>query len=195
MTLTFIFLNQFKIATNDYKTKVSARSFTFTNEKTCSLYHIEPEPNYIVFMGVFHCTWMNNINSETNPNNDYYYLTKSYKGSSVTLCQNTDELRSNRCYKHLPLKYSYYGTGHTVYKDYMFYTQDSSRFLISHSIKIAKSSEEIDADEARQIKIPEDAECCDTNNNLYSVKHSGFFICKCKTSSRNFCFVIICCYF
>jgi hypothetical protein len=57
----------------------------------------------------------------------------------------------------------------------MFYTQDSSRFLISHSIKISKSSEEIDSDEARQIKIPEDAECCDTNNNLYSVKHSGFF--------------------
>ena len=125
-------------------------------------------------MGVFHCTWMNNIGANNYPSRDYYYLTKSYKGSSVTLCESIDELRANRCYMHLPLKYAYYGTGHTIYKDYMFYTQDSSQYLISHPIKAFKSSEEGD-EETRQIAIPDDAECCDTKNPLYSVKHSGFF--------------------
>ncbi len=134
--------------------------FLSLNERTCSLYQIASEPNHVVFMGVFHCTWMNNIggsmsDSQTSGDQykDYYYLTKSYKGSTVTLCQNKEELRSSRCYKHLPLKYSYYGTGHAIYKDYMFYSQDSSRFLISHSLRAFKSSsgEENDA-ETRQIR-------------------------------------------
>ena len=138
--------------------------FSNLNERTCSLYQIDSEPNHVVFMGVFHCTWMNNIGGSTSGYEnsglinsdqlkDFYYLTKSYKGSSVTLCQNKEELRSSRCYKHLPLKYSYYGTGHAIYKDYMFYSQDSSRFLISHSLRAFKSSsgEENDA-ETRQIR-------------------------------------------
>lgn len=148
---------------------------TISSDKTCDVYNINSEPNYIVFMGVFHCTWMNNIRASQKKNRDSYYLTKSYKGSSVTLCSNSEELRSNRCYKTLPLKYSYYGTGHTIYKDYMFYTQDSSPFLISHSIKQLRSSEENDLDEARQIGLPDDAECCDATKHLYSVKHSGYF--------------------
>ena len=36
------------------------------------------KPTFLVFMGVFHCNWMNNVGSETS--NLYYYITKSYKG-------------------------------------------------------------------------------------------------------------------
>lgn len=113
-------------------------------------------------MGVFHCTWMNDIGSSTN----FYYITKSYKGSSVTMCQNSDELKSYRCYRHLPLHYSYYGTGHVIYKGYMFYNQEETRDLVVHSVE--KS-------DTKKVSAPDDAECCDMDNYLYNVKHSGYF--------------------
>ena len=63
---------------------------------------------------------MNNIGSPKYEN--YYYLTKSYKGSTVTVCHNAEELKSNRCYRNIPLKYPYYGTGHVIYKSMHFLT-------------------------------------------------------------------------
>ena len=83
------------------------------------------------------------------------------------MCSSLDELKANRCYRHMPLQYSYYGTGHAIYKDYLFYHQDGSRELISHSI------ESKDRMDVRRIEAPEEAACCDSN--LYSIKHSGFF--------------------
>lgn len=82
------------------------------------------------------------------------------------MCQNSDELKSYRCYRHLPLQYSYYGTGHTVYKGYMFYNQEGSRDLVVHSV---------DKPDTRKILAPVEAACCEMDNYLYSVKHSGFF--------------------
>ena len=131
----------------------------------CSLRIINPKPTYVVFMGVFHCNWMNNNGHENSNNN--YYLTKGYKGSTVTICQSAEELKTNRCYRHMPLKHSYYGTGHTIYKGYMFYNQDGTKDLISHGI-------EKDKNEVRKVTITE-AACCDSSNNLYSVKHTGHF--------------------
>ncbi len=80
----------------------------------CSLKSINPTPVNVLFIGVFHCNWMNNIGSPKYEN--YYYLTKSYKGSTVTVCQNAEELKSNRCYRNIPLKHPYYGTGHVIFK-------------------------------------------------------------------------------
>jgi hypothetical protein len=88
------------------------------------------------------------------------------KGSSVTLCQSLDELKSYRCYLHLPLRFSYYGTGHAIYKGYMFYNQDGTRDLVSYSL---------DKHESKKINAPDDAACCDMTNSLYNVKHSGYF--------------------
>lgn len=39
---------------------------------------MNPKPTSVIFMGVFHCNWMNDIGSTNN----YYYITKSYKGNT-----------------------------------------------------------------------------------------------------------------
>ena len=113
-------------------------------------------------MGVFHCAWMNDIGSHSTN----YYITKGYKGSSLTMCLDMDELKSYRCYRHLPLQYSYYGTGHAIYKGYMFYNQDGTNNIIVHNLE--SQSVEI-------VKAPDEAACCNLNDNMYNVKHSGYF--------------------
>jgi hypothetical protein len=113
-------------------------------------------------MGVFHCSWM----SDPISSDGVYYIAKSYKGSSLTVCQSLDELKSNRCYKNMRLKYPYYGTGNAIYKGHLFYYRDNSKELVIKNLINFKN---------HLIPIPDDAECCDLDKNLYSVKHSGFF--------------------
>lgn len=49
----------------------------------------------------------------------------------------------------------------------MFYNQDGTKDLVVHNVD--------DKYDVRKIGGPNEAACCDLNNNLYSVKHSGFF--------------------
>jgi hypothetical protein len=117
---------------------------------------------FVVFMGIFHCSWSSNYGTNEN------YLTKGYKGSTLTKCQNMDELKSYRCYTHLPLQYTYYGTGHIIYKGYMFYNQEDTNYIVIHNLE---------TQQATRVKAPDDAACCNNNldANLYNVKHSGYF--------------------
>ena len=76
-------------------TSSSNKSLLFSANKKCNLKYINSKANYVVFMGVFHCAWMSDMGSNSNN----YYITKGYKGSSLTMCQNLDELKSYRCYR------------------------------------------------------------------------------------------------
>ena len=144
------------------KTKTIEKTNSFLG-KSCSMRQISSKSHSVVIMGVFHCTWMRNLGSKIN----HYYFTKGYKGSTLTMCQNLDELKSYRCYTHLPLKYSYYGTGHVLYKGYLFYNQEETNYLIVHNLETQQAS---------RIKAPDDAACCNLmHDSLYNVKHSGFF--------------------
>jgi hypothetical protein len=136
----------------------------------CNLKYISTKPTYVVFMGVFHCAWMSNIASTSSAANSSavtsYYITKGYKGSSLTMCLDLDELKSYRCYRHMPLHYSYYGTGQAIYKGYLFYNQDGTNNIIVHNIE---------SEQVTKVRAPEEAACCNMDDNLYNVKHSGFF--------------------
>ena len=46
----------------------------------CNFQYINPNPHNQVFMGVFHCSWLNNIG--TKHSYGAHYFTKSYKGWS-----------------------------------------------------------------------------------------------------------------
>ena len=85
------------------------------------------------------------------------------------MCQDSNELKVNRCYMHLPLQFTYYGTGHAIYKDYLYYNQDGSRELIIHSIDKEKHY-------VKKVEAPEDALCCESDDsNIYNIKNTGFF--------------------
>ena len=130
------------------------------------------EPTHVSFMGVFHCSWMADTSSSSSASalvvaNPVYYLTKSYKGSTVSRCLDWSELTTNRCYSHFALKYPYYGTGHVVYKGHMFYNQLGTSYLVSYNLATGVST---------RVHAPDDALCCDvTRHGLYHIKHTGFF--------------------
>jgi hypothetical protein len=115
-------------------------------------------------MGVFHCSWMSDIAGATaNASATSYYITKGYKGSSLTMCLDLDELKSYRCYRHMQLQYSYYGTGQAIYKGLFFYNQDGTNSLVVHNVE---------TEQVARVSAPQEA---DTSDQLYAVKHSGFF--------------------
>lgn len=71
-----LILSYFKLAsTNSFPDSLNDNSKI---KNSCSLELINPKQTYIVFMGVFHCAWMNDIGSDKSK--DLYYLTKGYKG-------------------------------------------------------------------------------------------------------------------
>ncbi|CAF0998535.1 unnamed protein product [Brachionus calyciflorus] len=82
------------------------------------------------------------------------------------MCQSLDELKSYRCYRHLSLEYSYYGTGHTIYKGYLFYNQEGTNELVIHRL---------DGKETKKVVISNDSLCCDQHLNMYNIKHSGYY--------------------
>lgn len=66
----------------------------------------------------------------------------------------------------MTLKFAYYGTGHAVYKNYIFYHHEGTRNLIVQSL---------DGTEVNKLPVPDDSLCCMQEHNIYSIKHSGFY--------------------
>lgn len=75
-------------------------------------------------------------------------------------------MKSYRCHRHITLKYGYYGTGHTIYQNYIFYHHEGTRDLIVQSL---------DGTYVNTLTVPVDSLCCSQDHNLYSIKHSGFY--------------------
>lgn len=66
------------------------------------------------------------------------------------------------------MQHSYYGTGHAIYNNFIFYNQDGTSNLVAQGIESAQS-------QTNRIRAPSDAACCNIDDSLYNVKHSGFF--------------------
>jgi hypothetical protein len=136
----------------------------------CNILSIDYKPVNMVFMGVFHCNWMSNINANDNRSSLSIYLTKSYKGSSINICQNENDLKWNRCYQTIPLQFSYYGTGHTIYKNILFYQEYGSGMIITQRL----DDESPFSKTTNQHPMPNDASYGNMNEGLYNIKHSGY---------------------
>ena len=77
------------------------------------------------------------------------------------------ELKLNRCFSNIPLIYEFYGTGHIIYKNHIFYHHNGEKEIIVYNI--------VDSSNIEIIAAPDDGVCCDTNDSLYKMKHSGMF--------------------
>ena len=77
------------------------------------------------------------------------------------------QLRLNRCSSSIPLIYEFYGTGHIIYKNFMFYQHNEAREIIAYNI--------IDKTGINIIPVPINAICCESKDSIYKMKHSGFF--------------------
>ena len=65
--------------------------------------------NYLAFIGIFHASMLSNIRSVnekiTSNIEKTIYITKSYKGSSISICQDMKQFKLNRCFTNIPLIY------------------------------------------------------------------------------------------
>jgi hypothetical protein len=143
----------------------------FAPKPTCLFKLFDMKANYLAFIGIFHASMLSNIRAEndkrTSSIEKTIYITKSYKGSSISICQDMKQLKLNRCFSNIPLIYEFYGTGHIIYKNYMFYHHNGVNEIVVYNIA--------DKSTINIVPTPEDAVCCDEKHSLYKMQHSGLF--------------------